>query len=73
MGGPIITINLALLLGIVIWVRLRRPTEPRKRSDEVMTVVIVAVFGILIAPTEFGQWVWTNLQDMAAGVTGLGL
>ncbi|MFE9115694.1 hypothetical protein ACFYN9_39680 [Streptomyces collinus] len=47
------TINVAVLLAVII-LRLRRRTQARSRFDEKLTVVIVLVFGVLIAPTAFG-------------------
>ncbi|MGP4051454.1 hypothetical protein [Streptomyces sp. 2A115] len=52
-----LTINAAVLLAVVIVWRLRRRVQARKRSDEQLTGVIVLVFGVLIAPTAFGQWI----------------
>lgn len=50
-----VTIDLAVLLAIVIFIRLRRRTEARSRNDELLTVVIVLVFGLLLAGTETGE------------------
>jgi integral membrane sensor domain MASE1 len=50
-----ITIDLAVLLAIIIVIRLRRRTEARSRNDELLTVLIVLVFGVLVAPTSFGH------------------
>lgn len=68
----IVTINIALLLGVIIVLRLRRRTESRSRTDEKMTVLIVLVFGVLIAPTDFGQWIVSVLGQMLAGVADAG-
>jgi len=51
----VLTINMAVLLAVVVVVRLRRPTHARSRTDEKLTVVIVLVLGLLLAPTELGQ------------------
>jgi hypothetical protein len=51
----LVTINVAVLLAIIIILRLRRRTQARSRFDEKLTVAIVLVFGVLIAPTAFGQ------------------
>lgn len=50
-----ISIDFAVLLAIIILVRLRRRTQARSRNDELLTVVIVLVFGVLVAPTSFGH------------------
>lgn len=68
----IVTINIVLLLGVIIVLRLRRRTESRSRTDEKMTVLIVLVFGVLIAPTDFGQWIVSVLGQMLAGVADAG-
>ncbi|MBZ6473178.1 MULTISPECIES: hypothetical protein [Streptomyces] len=63
------TINVALLLAIIIVVRLRRRTEARSRFDEKLTVVIVLVFGVLIAPTSFGQGILNVVGQLARSIS----
>jgi len=53
----VLTVNLAVFLAIIVIVRLRRRTEARSRADEKLTVVIVLILGLLLAPTDFGQGV----------------
>lgn len=65
----VLTINVAVLLAVIIVVRLRRRTEARKRSDEQLTVLIVLVFGVLVAPTAFGHGVVDVVGQLAAGIT----
>jgi hypothetical protein len=65
----VLTINLAVLLAVIIVVRLRRRTEARKRSDEQLTVLIVLVFGVLVAPTAFGHGVVDVVGQLAEGIT----
>ncbi|WP_328443430.1 hypothetical protein OG780_44145 [Streptomyces sp. NBC_00386] len=67
-----LTINVAVLLAIVIVVRLQRRTEARKRSDEQLTVLIVLVFGVLVAPTAFGHGVVDVVGQVAEGITQSG-
>ncbi|WP_109031318.1 hypothetical protein [Streptomyces rubrogriseus] len=50
-----LTINAAVLLAVIIMVWLRRRTRACSRNDKRLTVLIVLVFGILVAPTAFGQ------------------
>ena len=64
-----LTIDVAVLLAVIIFVRLRRRTESRSRNDEKLTVIIVLVFGILIAPTAFGHGVADVVGQLAQGVT----
>ncbi|MEV2211195.1 hypothetical protein AB0H86_06820 [Streptomyces sp. NPDC050997] len=68
----VLSINVAVLLAVIIVVRLRRRTHARSRNDEKLTVVIVLVFGVLIAPTGFGQTVLDVVGQLAQGVTQSG-
>ncbi len=65
----ILTINVAVLLAVVIVLRLRRRTEARSRLDEKVTVIVVLVFGVLVAPTSFGQGVLNIVSQLAQSVT----
>ncbi|MFD8489438.1 hypothetical protein [Streptomyces sp. NPDC059712] len=67
-----LTINVAVLLAVIIVVRLRRRTHARSRNDEKLTVLIVLVFGILVAPTAFGQGVLDVVGQLASGINGAG-
>ncbi|GAA2639941.1 hypothetical protein [Streptomyces axinellae] len=64
-----LSINLAVLLAFIVIMRLRRRTEARSRNDEKMTVVIVLVLGLLLAPTDFGQAVLKVTGQLAEQVT----
>ena len=68
----VLTINVAVLLAVIIIVRLRRRTQARKRSDEQLTVLIVLVFGVLVAPTAFGQGIADVVGQFADGITDSG-
>ncbi|WP_338675208.1 hypothetical protein V1460_21140 [Streptomyces sp. SCSIO 30461] len=67
-----LTINVAVLLAVMVFFRLRRRTEARSRFDEKLTVVIVLALGILIAPTPAGEGVLNILGQLASGVTQAG-
>ncbi|MET9187732.1 hypothetical protein ACH4GE_34565 [Streptomyces tendae] len=67
-----LTINVAVLLAVIIIVRLRRRTQARSRNDEKLTVLIVLVFGILVAPTAFGQGVLDVVGQLASGINDAG-
>ncbi|TXS54448.1 hypothetical protein EAO75_01300 [Streptomyces sp. uw30] len=67
-----LTINVAVLLAVIIVLRLGRRTEARSRNDEKLTVAIVLVFGVLVAPTAFGQGVADVVGQLAQGVTQSG-
>ncbi len=71
-GHVIVTINVAVLLAIIIVVRLRRRTHARSRFDEKMTVVICLTFGVLIAPTAFGQTILDVVTQLAEGLSQAG-
>jgi hypothetical protein len=69
-GCPVIvTINVAILLAVVIFLRLQRRVVARSRNDERLTVVIVLVFGVLIAPTGFGKWVLDVVGQLVRGLS----
>ncbi len=50
-----LSVSVAVALGIIIVLRLRRPTQPRSRIDEKVSAVSCVVFGVLIAATPWGQ------------------
>jgi hypothetical protein len=68
----LVTINVAVLLAVIIILRLRRRTQARSRNDEKLTVVIGLVFGVLIAPTAFGQWILDVVVQIVQGVSQTG-
>lgn len=68
----LVTINVAVLLAIIIVLRLRRRTQARSRFDEKLTVAIVLVFGVLIAPTAFGQGILDVVVQVVQGVSQSG-
>ncbi|GAA2616303.1 hypothetical protein GCM10010304_82300 [Streptomyces roseoviolaceus] len=68
----LLTINVAVLLAVIIVLRLRRRTEARSRLDEKLTVVIVLVFGVLVAPTAFGQGILDVVVQLVQGVSQSG-
>ncbi|MFF0702795.1 hypothetical protein ACFYVC_21075 [Streptomyces tendae] len=47
-------------------------THARSRNDEKLTVLIVLVFGILVAPTAFGQGVLDVVGQLASGINDAG-
>ena len=70
--GRVLTINVAVLLAVIVVLRLRRRTQARSRLDEKFTVVIVLAFGVLIAPTDFGQGVLSVLSQLVQGISQAG-
>ncbi|MFG2222658.1 hypothetical protein ACIBK8_07840 [Streptomyces sp. NPDC050161] len=67
-----LTINLAVLLAVIVFLRLRRRTQSRSRRDEKLTVVIVLALGVLIAPTAVGHGILDFLTQLAHGISGAG-
>ncbi|MFJ6486395.1 MULTISPECIES: hypothetical protein [unclassified Streptomyces] len=67
-----LTINMAVLLAFIVFLRLRRRTEARSRSDEKMTVVIVLALGIVLAPTDVGQGIASFLGQLVSGASQAG-
>ncbi|WP_329612343.1 hypothetical protein OG244_02685 [Streptomyces brevispora] len=63
-----LTINVAVLLAVIVFFRLRRRMHSRSRFDEKMTVVIVLALGILLAPTPVGHGILDVLGQLAGGV-----
>ncbi|MET7717435.1 hypothetical protein [Streptomyces sp. NPDC005407] len=68
----IVTLNVAVLLAVIIYVRIRRRVQARSRSDQWLTVAIVLVFGVLIAPTAFGQGLLDVLGDVVKSISESG-
>lgn len=64
-----VTINIALLLGIIAILLLRRPVAPRKRGDTLMVMIILLVIGVLIAPTPFGQSITNGMSQLATSIS----
>ncbi|MDJ1136871.1 hypothetical protein [Streptomyces iconiensis] len=68
-----LTINMAVLLAVIVVVRLRRRTEARSRVDEKLTVVIVLLLGLLLAPTDLGQGILNAAGKMVEQVAQIKL
>ncbi|MEV5944688.1 hypothetical protein [Streptomyces sp. NPDC051994] len=64
-----LTINVAVLLAVIVFFRLRRRTQARSRNEERTTAVIILALGVLIAPTPAGQGIVNILGQLASGVT----
>ncbi|MGP4083782.1 hypothetical protein [Streptomyces sp. KR55] len=68
----LLTIDLAVLLAVIIVLRVRRRVQARSRSDQWVTVAIVLVFGVLIAPTAFGRGILDVANQVAQGISRSG-
>ncbi|MDI1458876.1 hypothetical protein NHG22_34430 [Streptomyces sp. ATE26] len=64
-----LTINVAFLLAVIVFFRLRRRTQARSRNEERTTAVLILALGVLIAPTPVGQGILDILGQLAGGVT----
>lgn len=71
-SGRVLTINVTVLLAVIVILRLRRRTEARSRKDEKLTVIIVLVLGVLLAPTAFGQGVLDVVTELVTGISESG-
>lgn len=63
-----ISINVAILLAVIVYFRVRRPVEPRKRSDQWVTVALVLSLGLVIYPSDTGRWLTEFVMSVASGV-----
>ncbi|MEV7466160.1 hypothetical protein AB0O20_06545 [Streptomyces kronopolitis] len=63
-----LTINVAVLLAVIIFVRIRRPVEPRTRLDQTLGIALVLVLGLLLAPTQVGHSVLGAVQQLVHGI-----
>jgi hypothetical protein len=68
----ILTLNVAVLFAVIIYIRIRRRVQARSRSDQWLTVAIVLVFGLLVAPTDFGQGVMRVVGQVAQSISESG-
>ncbi|MEU5954860.1 hypothetical protein [Streptomyces sp. NPDC047525] len=68
----VLTIDLAVLLAVVVFLLWRRRVKPRTRLDTGMTMAVVLVFGVLIAPTAFGHWILGTVGEVAQGISDAG-
>lgn len=66
-----VSLNVAILLAVIIYFRVRRPVEPRDRSDQWVTVALVLSLGLVLYPTDTGQWMTGLLTTILTGVGNL--
>ncbi|WP_172387382.1 hypothetical protein [Streptomyces sp. MNP-20] len=67
-----LTINLAVLLAVILVVLVRRRVQARSRVDQTMVLAVAVTFGVLIAPTDFGQGLLRTVSDLAQSVSDAG-
>ncbi|GFE20078.1 hypothetical protein [Streptomyces nigrescens] len=63
-----LTVNVAVLLAVIVFVRLRRPVEPRTRLDQAFGIAVILVLGLLLAPTDFGQSILGAVRQLVEGI-----
>ncbi|WP_424216063.1 hypothetical protein ACN20G_28365 (plasmid) [Streptomyces sp. BI20] len=64
-----LTLDVALVLAVLVWLRIRRTVHARSRRDQALTVFIVLALGVVLAPTAFGQALLDLVRQVADGVT----
>lgn len=62
-----VSINVAILLAVIIYFRVRRPVKPRKRSDQWVTVALVLSLGLVIYPSDTGRWLTEFVMSVLTG------
>ncbi|MEU6841555.1 hypothetical protein ABZ930_06725 [Streptomyces sp. NPDC046716] len=67
-----ITIDVAVLLGIIAFFLLRRPVAPRKRVDTFFVMLVALVLGVLIAPTPFGEGIANVMNQLSTSISNWG-
>ncbi|WP_052867939.1 MULTISPECIES: hypothetical protein [Streptomyces] len=67
-----LTINVALLLAVILFLLLFRPVQARSRGYQTMVVVIAVVLGVLIAPTGLGQGILNGMAQLSQGISNFG-
>lgn len=67
-----LTINLAVLLAVVLVIFVRRRVQARSRVDQTMVLTVAVTFGVLVAPTDFGQGILRTVTDLAQSVSDAG-
>ncbi|MEU6000194.1 hypothetical protein ABZ837_20505 [Streptomyces sp. NPDC047197] len=68
----VLTIDLAVLLAVVIFLLWRRRPLARSRLNTGLTMAVVLVFGVLIAPTAFGHGIVEAVGEVAQGISDAG-
>ncbi|MEV0599404.1 hypothetical protein AB0I82_08910 [Streptomyces sp. NPDC050315] len=67
-----LTINVALLLAVILFLLLRRRVQARSRVDQTVTVLLAVSFGVLIATTPLGQGILDVLGQLTNGISQVG-
>ncbi|WP_019354768.1 hypothetical protein [Streptomyces sp. AA1529] len=68
----ILTLNVAVLLAVIIYFRIGRKGQFQSKANQWLTVSIVLVFGVLIAPTDVGQEIVRVLGDIVNNISASG-
>ncbi|MFI6639206.1 hypothetical protein [Streptomyces sp. NPDC050504] len=67
-----LTIDVAVLLAVIAFFRLRRRTQARSRNEEMTTALTILALGVLLAPTPVGQWILDVLRQLTTGISEAG-
>ncbi|MFF1699588.1 hypothetical protein ACFVXC_39175 [Streptomyces sp. NPDC058257] len=67
----VLTIDLAVLLAIIIFLLWRRRPLARTRLNTGMTMAVVLVFGVIIAPTAFGHEIVDAVSEVSQGISNV--
>lgn len=63
-----VSLNVAILLAVIIYFRVRRTVQSRSRSDQWVTVALVLSLGLVLYPTDTGKWLTELLTSILTGV-----
>ncbi|MFD9907980.1 hypothetical protein [Streptomyces sp. NPDC059063] len=66
-----LTINVAVLLAVVLVLLIRRRVQARSRVDQTTTLAVAVVFGVLVAPTDFGQGILHTVSDLVRNISDM--
>ncbi|WP_425541222.1 hypothetical protein [Streptomyces rimosus] len=69
---PVLTINVAVLLAVIVFLLIRRRVQARSRVDQSVTVALALTLGVLVAQTGFGRWILDVVGSLANGISQIG-
>ncbi|RSO40020.1 hypothetical protein DMH15_16715 [Streptomyces sp. WAC 06725] len=67
-----LTINVAVLLAVIVFLLIRRRVQARSRVDQSVTVALALTLGVLVAQTGFGRWILQVVGSPANGISQIG-
>jgi hypothetical protein len=63
-----IHVDLALLLMVILFFRLKPREAPRSSSDITITAALVFVLGLMLAGTDFGRTVLSAVGEVVGAI-----